>query len=209
MKILQYFLILGLFAALVGRVQAAIITVGDHDIAPDAITEIQILIERELTDPDLFGVSLALQITEGTVLSGPAIESVDMISGTIFAANNNGGQDVGSNLDPPQHAFWEVQVDNNLLVPLTIPANGLLATVRVNAIGLTERQTYNLTASSFLANGVTTQSLLIDNNADPVVPMVNDGTITVTPEPFALTLWAVSSLLTVRLRWRRRLYSAE
>jgi len=201
-KISKYLLILSLFAVFVARSQAAIITVGSHDIAPNTITDIQILIEREVTDPDVIGVSMALQVTEGTALAGPAIESIDLINGTLFAANNDGGTDNGSNLDPPQHAFREVLTGDLSSIP--IPQSGLLATVRIDATGFTERATYNLTVSSFIANGSPVETSLIDTLGDPVTPTVNDGTITITPEPATFTLWAVSGVFALSRRRHKR-----
>ena len=201
-KIPKCLLILSLFAMFMAQAQAAIITVGDHDIAPNTTTEIQILIQREGSDSDLFGASLALQVTEGTTLAGPAIDSVDLITGTLFATHDVAVEEIISGSDPPQHAFWEVLTND--LSPIAIPQDGLLATVRIDATGFTEGMTYNLTASSFIANGGAIGTLLIDTNGEEVTPTVIDGTITITPEPAAFTLWAVSGLLAMSLRRHKR-----
>ncbi len=191
---LKHLLITALFVAWAPAAHAAIIIVGDHEVEPGSIADIMIMIQREPTDPDLLGLSLVLQISEGTTLAGPAIDTVDLVSGTIFAPNNDGSQDNGSDIDPPQQAFWDVLV-NDIFSPIVIPTNGLLATVRVNAAGLTERTTYNLTVSSFTANAIALNTLLIDDSGQPLTPTVNDGTLTVTPEPAAFALWAAYALL--------------
>jgi hypothetical protein len=166
---------------------AAIITVGDHDILADAVTPIQIMIEREENDPEIAGIDLAVQVADGT--SGPTIGMIDLATGTPFETNNFGGSlDSGSD---PRHAFWGIITDTGTV---SIPESGLLATVYLDAAGLFSG-TFDIALTSVL--GVDTQ--LYDELGNPVPlnqgqPITGSVTLVV-PEPASLFIWLALMLL--------------
>ncbi len=121
---------------------AAIIIVGNHTIPPDAVTPIQVIIEREPDDPDIAGMDFAIEI--GDAEAGPTIVGVDLVSDTPFDGNNLGGSiDQGS---APRQAFWGVVTESGT-VP--IPVSGVLATIQIDATGITTG-TFDLRMTSVL-----------------------------------------------------------
>ena len=196
-KTVKYILALFLYVALGAQAQAAIITVGNHEIAPDTFTDIQILIELEPADTNIIGVALDLQVSQGAVVTGPTIDIIDLTTGTVFETNNDGGATTTGEA-PPQQAFGDISTGDLSALPIQ---NGVLATIRINAAGLTEPATYNLIASAFDPNAGTTLLALIGNDIESVIPTVNDGTLTITPEPTTLAVWVIAgALLTYRTK---------
>jgi PEP-CTERM motif len=107
----------------------------------------------------------------GSTRNGPNITSVDIVSGTLFASNNDGGQ-FGS-ISDPQHWYRGV-----LTLSGTVSGDGVLATLKVDTTGFTEG-TWALSVKDAL-NGPTT---LYDASLDPIPANITDGFITVVPEP--------------------------
>lgn len=150
--------------------EAAVIDVGVHNIAANVVTSIPISIRsQEGSDPHVAGMNIAIQIGDGS--SGPVIKSVNLDSDTIFDGNNTGSTNQGS-LD--RQAFWGITTAAGS-IPIT---DGLIATIEVDAAGLTEGS-FALTLSSVL--GAPTE--LLDTSASPIGLMVVDGQINIVPEP--------------------------
>lgn len=119
---------------------AANVTVGTHVLLPntaDQVVMIQVTGGEQVAGEDFFA-----QIGDGgTFLGGsdskPAFTNVDVLSGTVFAASNNGaygdpnGSPPGSNAAHP--LIW---VDGTTTVSGTVPANGLLAALTIDTTGL-------------------------------------------------------------------------
>ena len=120
--------------------RAANVTVGTHVLLPNTANQvISIWVSggEQIAGEDFFA-----QIGDGgTFLGGsntkPAFTNVDILGGTIFAANNNGafgdpnGTPPGSNSAHP--LIW---VDGTTTVSGTVSAAGRLATLTLNTTGL-------------------------------------------------------------------------
>ncbi len=159
---------------------AAMIVVGDHEVAAGGQALIPVMIQRQDGDPDLAGVQLAIQISDGT--SGPTIGVVDLITGTIFATNHTGSRDKGS---LSRQAFWETTTATGAV---QIPSAGVLATIEIDTSGLTSG-TFDLTLTSVMG----TSTVLLDALANTVVPNQGQeihGSVTIVPEPTSVWVWA-------------------
>jgi hypothetical protein len=166
---------------------AAIIIVGNHDIPPDAVTPIQVVIEREPDDPDIAGMDFAIEIGDAEV--GPTIGVVDLVSGTPFESNNLGGSiDQGS---APRQAFWGVVTESGT-VP--IPVSGVLATIQIDATGITTG-TFDLRLTSVL--GADTR--IYDGQLNPLslnqAQAITGSVRVVIPEPAGLGVLIGLSIL--------------
>lgn len=178
-----------------GAAQAAMITVGDHAIAPNVVTPITILVEAEAGDPQIAAVDFAIQISDG--VTGPTIGQVDLETGTAFASNNIGGSNDKGSL--PRQAFWEIITDTGT-VP--IPSPGILATVQIDATGISSG-TYEVRLTS--VQGVNTQFFDGQINSVPLNQGEEIiGSVTIVPEPAALLAWgALIPLLSGRRGQKR------
>jgi hypothetical protein len=120
--------------------RGASIIVGNHVLLPNTpnqIITIQVTGGEQVAGEDFFA-----QIGDGGAFLGglnskPTFENVDIIGGTIFAANNNGafgdpnGVPIGSNSAHP--LIW---VDGTTTLNGSITANGRLATLAIDTTGL-------------------------------------------------------------------------
>src|SRR5262245_47437704 len=116
-------------ALLLGRphlVSAQIaVQVGDHNLLPNLPGQtIQIFVTG---GGAIAGVSLNVQVADGypdvpgSATDGPDITGIDLVTGTIFAANNTGATDPGS--------VDQVGLRNITTSANTVPADGILATL--------------------------------------------------------------------------------
>ena len=112
------------------------IDVGDHLLQPNRPGQvIEILVEG---GKPVQGVEFFLQVADGGpeapggAIDGPAITDVDVLTGTIFANNNDGEAGHGSII--PQ--FWQSgTVTDRDSDPDTVDAEGLLAVVTIDTTG--------------------------------------------------------------------------
>lgn len=174
------------------------IVVGDFDLNPNQAGQtVQVFVSGgELIE----GANLNVQIGDGVSNVGPTIESVDLVTNTIFADPNNEGQfDV---VTDPQfiNATVNTPFDFDLLLPTLVPANGLLATLTVSTEGVTSG-TFALKLADTL-NG--DSDLGIDENFDTILPAITNGTITVIPEPTTALLTGLGGLMMLRRRQMKR-----
>lgn len=177
---------------LAGPAQAAIIVVGDHQIAPNAVTPIEIVIEPEAGDPEIAAVDFAMQIGDG--ITGPTIGQVDLETGTPFDGHNVGGSSDKGSL--PRQAFWEIITD---VGTVPVPSSGILATVEIDTTGITGG-TYAVKLTS--VSGISTE--ILDGLNSPV--SLNQGqeitgSVTIIPEPVSLFTWG---MVVMPLALRRR-----
>ncbi len=176
-----------------GAVHGAMIFLGVQEVAQDGKTLIPVMIQHEVGDPQLAGVQLAMQISDGTV--GPKIGAVDLVTGTIFESNHTGSRDKGS---LPRQAFWETTTAAGT-VP--IPATGVLATIEVDTTGL-KSGAFVLKLTSVLG----ASTVLFDGLANPVIPNNGqeiEGTLTVVPEPTGLLMCVGLGIVLWRARMGR------
>lgn len=159
--------------------------------APDQIVTLQVSGVSGAAGLDFYvQVADGFPNVPGSAEDGPNITSVDIVAGTLFASNNDGGQ-FGSGLGD-QHQYRGVLTDSG-----TVSGSGLLATLTLDTTGITTGSwALNL---DDVFNGPT---VFYDVNFDPITAILTDGTITVVPEPRAYPL-AAALLLTAGIVGRR------
>lgn len=161
--------------------------VGNHALQPDQSGQsVQIFVSGI---DAVEGLNLNAQINDGGsagggVDVGPTIEDVDLITGTIFATNHNGG-------DTPL-AFPQLVAKNVLTNSDTVIADGLLATITLDTTGVFSG-TYSLRLSDTL-NGST------DFLGTPAIFASEPGTLTIVPEPAGGVLLGTLSFALLRRR---------
>jgi hypothetical protein len=161
---------------------ALLIDFGNQTLLPDTPGQsITVTISNDGEPVPLGGFELFLQVADGGPewpagsISGPAMESVDLLNGTPFQNNNFGGQ--FESLDNvPQRQFWSV------VGTPTLPTGSgqLLATVTFDTTGLGSG-TWDL----FLAELPGAGTRLLNPLSDPYDVAIVNGTLTVVPEPSA------------------------
>lgn len=168
------------------------IVVGDHDLLPNAPDQIiNILVAG---DDMVQGLNFNIQVADGGThakvggsIEGPHIQSVDLLTGTIFDGNNTGQVET---LELPQVAAHTVTTSTG-----AVAANGLLARVTVDTSGFTD--------GSFGLYLRDTRNGPTDFAGVPI--QITDGSINIVPEPMALGAALIGMLATgARLRRRRR-----
>jgi hypothetical protein len=113
----------------------------------------------------------------GSTSNGPNITSVDIVTGTLFASNNDGGQ-FGA-ISDPQRWYRGVLTQPNT----TVSGSGTLATLKIDTTGFTSGS-WTLNVKNVF-NGQTT---FYDANFNPIAANITDGTISIVPEPSAYGL---------------------
>ena len=157
---------------------APAIAVGDLTLLPDTPGQ---TVTLSVTGGDAVEVlNFNAQIGDGGAggRTGPAITAADVLTGTIFAANNLGQDDPGS---LPQLAIRSTFTESG-----TVPADGLLATLTVDTTGYAGG-TFPLLLAGTL-NG--------DTDFGPTAAVITNGTITISdvPEPAGLALLGLGGL---------------
>jgi hypothetical protein len=107
----------------------------------------------------------------------PKITNLDLVTGTIFDGNtlSPAPGDVAYSDDQ----IWLVQVDSDGVPAAFFPNPGLIATLTISTVGLTQNVPYRLIMS---ANADFGGSFYLDANGDHSF-IVTDGSIVVVPEP--------------------------
>jgi hypothetical protein len=114
--------------------QAANITAGMHTLLPDMPgQQVQIFTTG---GEAVSGIDFFVQIGDGGTIvggvdTGPTITDLDLVTGTIFAANNSGV------FTDPAPLIWGATTTTTTG---TVPANGLLATLTIDTTGLSTGQ---------------------------------------------------------------------
>jgi hypothetical protein len=165
-------------AAAHGAAGGIVIDVGTHYLEPNLAGQ-TILIRVSTTDGNrVGGCDLNVQVDgggppQGGVL-GPAITAVNLESGTIFAGNNTGQNNLGSF---PQLALYSIVTSSG-----TVGAGGLLATLTVDTTGFrTLGQSWTLQLGNTL-NGPT--------DFAPIPAAITDGKIVIDP---GIRTWVVGA----------------
>lgn len=114
---------------------ALVIDVGEHDLLPNTPGQAVFIFVRG-GDP-VQGVNLNAQVEDGGTelaafggsIDGPAISNVDIITGTIFAGNNNGpvNPELAFGVD-----FRQLELRTTTTAAGTVAADGLLATLIID-----------------------------------------------------------------------------
>jgi hypothetical protein len=187
--------------------QAAVVTVGDHFLLanmPNQTITIPITGTEQVAGEDFFA-----QIGDGGTFNNgsntrPVFSSVDIINGTIFAADNVGAQGDPGGTPPGSNAGHPlIWVDGTVTAGGTVPASGVLATLRIDTTGLNSGTfPLELTGVANSLGGFNTT--LRNDNGDPIPLTVNNGSIiVVVPEPGAGVLLGLVGLAALVRRGRR------
>jgi hypothetical protein len=180
------------------KVTAPINFVLQKDQAGQAV---QITVEG---DEAVAGLTFSVQIADGGpgpitqgLIDGPDITAIDILSGTVFGANNQGADDPGSYL---QFATRTTTTVANTTIQLSAqPAR--LATVTLDTTGVAPG-TYDLILGAApSALGTTEFYSLVGNTLTPV--LVN-GSVVIVPEPSGLALGCLAALAAVAALKLRR-----
>ena len=180
---------IGLLGPAVCSLATPAIDVGTHVLHPDTANQtIQLFITDALADTQAQGLNLRVQIADGGFeaggsILGPMINQVDILTGTIFDANNTGQID---NLSLPQ-----IFVQTTTTATGTVGADGLLATFNFDTTGIMSG-TYAFMLADTLDGSTNLGGLSVD---------ITNGWIQVhNPEPTTLAILLAGSAFAV---WRR------
>lgn len=163
-----------------------VITVGSHQLQPNlAGQQVQVYVSGAAL---VQGLEFNVQIGDG--LSGPVLQSVDILTGTIFA-NNNEGIFPGSYLN--QHLAYygttTIETKDIGFGAGYVSTSGLLATLLIDTTGVSTGQ---FALKLVGTNEGTT-------NFAGVAAQISDGTLSV-PEPLSATLMLAGAGIMMRRR---------
>ncbi len=188
LKYVVGFLSLGIFTSAVFA--TPIINVGTHQLQPNTAGQ---TIQLFVSGGDAVAVvNFAAQIDGGGsavpgggVDVGPVFTNLDLLTGTIFATNNDGHS--GVNIYP------QLALSSTITASGSVAADGLLATLTLDTTGVSSGD------YAFLLSG----TLNGDTDFALIHPTITNGTIHVTPEPATMALLGLGSLVVLRTRRRR------
>lgn len=123
-------------------------------------------------------VNLVVQIGDGS--TGPVIEALNVIDGTIFDGMNEGQFDIQT--DPRLFVTTVTTPFTN--PPTTVAADGLLATLTIDTTGLSSGG-FDLLITGTLAGGT---DFGPDLSGTPIPVNITNGSLIVVPEPTAAAL---------------------
>ena len=130
------------------------------------------------------GADLNAEIADGgpgvvpgdTALTGPAFTAANLVSGTIFAGNNSGQQDLSSFSQTPQAYSGSIVTNTG-----TVNASGLLATLTLDTTGFsTPGSSFPLRLKGFSNAGVSGDSDFIGASGDVLASNITNGNIIIT-----------------------------
>lgn len=200
----RWVIALSIFAAASQTNAAATITVGSHTLlanTPNQSFTILITGNEQVAGENFFAQIGDGGTANGGTLTKPVFQTVDIVNTTIFAGNNTGAtgdQSPGGNAAHP--LIWVDGTTANTNVSDT----GILATVTINTSGVfsgTFPLILNGVGSHYAAGPFAT--VLDNTSAKPIALAINNGSITVAPEPATLALSALCGLLALQRRPRR------
>jgi hypothetical protein len=165
--------------------EAANIVVGNHVLlanTPNQTITIQITGGEQVAGEDFFA-----QIGDGGTYNGgsnvkPVFTNIDIIGGTIFAANNVGafGDPTVGNAAHP--LIWD---DGTTTVSSSVSATGVLANLTIDTTGLSSGSFPLLLTGVANAIGPNNNTTLNNANGIPISLSVTNGLLTVSPFPAA------------------------
>ncbi|MBX3744967.1 MAG: hypothetical protein KF833_06620 [Verrucomicrobiae bacterium] len=178
---------------------AVLITVGDISLLPGLSgQQVEIRIDHDGPPIEVGGLEFAIQVADGGpaaggVVSGPVVQAVDLLTGTMFEGKSFGGQ-FPSIDNTGQQQFWNVL---SLTAELPSGSGQRLARVTFDTTGFAEG-TWTLS----LAGMPFAQTRLLDRGGNPIDVTIQNGTLAVVPEPAACA-W-IGGLLLGLAGWRFR-----
>ncbi len=186
----------GILAAIPARA-AIVIFVEDALLAPDRSgQQVEVWIDNDGPPLEVGGLDFSFQVGDGGsggLSSGPTIQSVDLLTGTLFESKDFGGQFPAQD-NQPQRQFFSVI---SLSAILPTGSGQRLATVTLDTTGFGTGSWELSLGGLSLPN-----TALFDWSGNPIAAEVRNGTLTVVPEPSA-AVWTGAGLLALGL-WRLR-----
>ncbi len=181
---------LGVFVAglaLAGVLQGQIIIdVSEVYMAPNRANQaFDVFIQNEGGPLEVTGIGFNIQMADGGpeaggLIDGPAIMLVDVITDTIFESNNNGGSGSGS-IVPQVYERGTMTVppepDGDESVVVIGTGRWKIARVTLDTTGF-DSGTYALTL-----NTLNSPTKFTMPDADDMIPILIEGSVTVVPEP--------------------------
>ncbi|NJL30124.1 MAG: hypothetical protein HC898_00015 [Phycisphaerales bacterium] len=167
---------------------------GNYNLLPDKPGQtISILVKGGQA---VQGLNFNIQIADGGPAAGgsilgPSITAVDILTGTIFAANNTGNPQ-GNGILVPQVAFYSTTTASG-----SVAAQGLLASVTLDTTGF-----FAGTFDLILSNTINSSTNFASMNP-ALSPTIIDGSITLVPEPMSLMIVIGAGLMMQGRRSRR------
>lgn len=178
-----------------------LINVGDYDLAFNTAGQtIDIFVQNTGdTDIEVAGLSVSAQVADSGPPQGsevgPIISNANITSGTQFSGNNT-GNNFPQGQTPGQ--FFNVSTTTSSgTVSLLAGSVTKLVTLTLDTTGFTSPQTWGF----FLGATIDGPTKYFDAGANDIVPTINDGTISVVPEPNVPL--AVAGILGLFALWRR------
>lgn len=168
---------------------ALILTVGDLTLQPgQAGQQVALHLGNTGGALDYGGLNFSVRLGDGT--AGPALTGVDLLTGTPLAAPDNFGGQFPDSENTPWKQFWSVASTT-----ATLPAgDSLLVTLTFDTTGLSD----GTWALSLFGTGMPATQLLDRAGGEYAVTLQN-GTLTVVPEPGVLAGVAGVALLAFAL----------
>ena len=170
-----------------------VLTVGDAQVATGGTVQVPVYVSGDAT---LTGMELDFQIASGEGTQ-PAIQSVDLLTGTIWSGELANTEDVL--YSAPQLSIISITPVANHVAGDGHGGSVLLATVTINATGVAANSNYNMSVID-TENG---SSIFVAPPAIQLDATGTDGTLHVTPEPISMSLLGFGAV-GLLLRRRRR-----
>lgn len=186
--------------AVLGQAYAVsfVMPVSNTTIIPaDAVSVVDIELTNDSVSPiSLFGFTFVLEIGDGT--AGPQIDNIDLIGAGLLFDGASQSDVLGS--DSRTAAATAFSIANDVIVPAETTIT--LAQVALDATGIAEG-TYSISFQE--ANSLNQDTLLVGDSVPTI--SLNDGLITVVPEPRSIFVSVLCVLLGVG-RWVTKRQSA-
>lgn len=181
------------------------VEVGNHGLFPATSGQTVDIFITNLggTEVLVSGLDFSVQVADSGpsseggfgIIDGPDITGVDILSGSIFASNNTGANDGGS---VPQFANRTTTTSSGT-VSFGAGTTTKLATLTISTVGFSTPQTWDLN----LLDTINGSTLFLDSIGGNIFPTINDGTLSVVPEPVSTALGG-ALLVGFALWWRAR-----
>lgn len=194
------------FALGPGAVGALFIDVGNFPVLPDTPGQVlDLYVVNTGPDPvSVAGLSFNVQINDSGPgdrgglggIPGPSITKVDILTDTLFGANNTGQVNGQGAL---QFANARTTTSSGT-VSIGVGNPILLGRIEIDTTGFFSPETWELR----LGNTVNGPSRFFLWGGDALIPMITDGMITAVPEPgWAATTFSLGALIYAATRARR------
>jgi hypothetical protein len=184
-----------------------VIDVGNNSLQPNQIGQtVDLFVQNTSGTPtgNIFGLNFAMQIGDGT--SGPKVTGVSLFAGnSIFASFSSNQQDQGS-------TFWKVFYgidDGGSAVSLPASSTTLLARLTIDTTGLTQADGPWPLSLKNISPGNSATAYVLVGGAPLPVDTINDGTLTIVPEPHEYMLMAGLGLAGFAAYRRCRLHASN